>query len=160
MKTNRLLRKYQRSEVFRHVIGIAILHTGRLPAQEMPLGIRTKSFNSVQIHPPLRPIRYWVFAHSTKRDPRRGVPDMTLLIDSGLRRPARFPVMVIVLVVEINRQVYPITRRGNLKFAVMTNIGPIVPKEHLDYVSVPKADMLLAVIGRQEQIQNRIRALE
>ena len=42
----------------------------------------------------------------------------------------------------------------------MTDVCPIVAEKHFDHISVPKADVGLAVVGRQEQIQNLVRALK
>ena len=68
--------------------------------------------------------------------------------------------MVIAFVIEINRKVDPITSWRDFKLAIVSDVCPVVAEEHLDYIAVPEADPLFAVVRGKEQIQVRVRAFE
>ena len=68
--------------------------------------------------------------------------------------------MIIAFVIEVDRQVDPITCWCDFKLAIVTDVCPVVAEEHFDYIAVPETNALFAVVSGKEQIQVRVRAFE
>ena len=68
--------------------------------------------------------------------------------------------MVLVLLVQIDGQVDPVSRRRNLIFTIVPNIFPIVAEKHLDHVPIPQSPARPVLLRRQEKIQRVIGADE
>ena len=62
--------------------------------------------------------------------------------------------------IEVDRQVDSVTGGRNFKFAIVSDIRPIITEEHFNYIAIPKTDAVFAVVRREKQIQHRVRAFE
>src|SRR6476660_969104 len=93
-----LFGKYERAEMFGHVIRIPLTPcAGLLPAQEVPLWIGALSFDPVQVHSPVRTRFYRRTAHRSQRYFGRRIPDMGGLIDARRCLPAGTPGVIVLL---------------------------------------------------------------
>src|SRR5580700_7075586 len=144
----------QSTEVFRHMIRIALLNAGGLPAKEVPLGIRAEAVDSIEVHAPARPWSDGFRTDRTEWNARRGVPNFVSFVDASSGVPAGTPGVVVALMIEINGQIDPVAGRCDLKLAVMPDVCPIVTQEHFHDVAIPKSDARKGMIRRGKQVQH------
>src|SRR5216683_5984092 len=141
-----LLTKNQRSKVFRHMVGIAVDDTGRLPAHEVTLRILAEPVYAIQVSAPFRAGLYRMFADSLERHTRRRVPDMVRFINPAQSLPAGIPVGLVFVMSQVDCQVDPIACRRNLELTVALDVGPIVSQKEFDHVPVPQLEAIFSVV--------------
>src|ERR1035437_5488954 len=116
------------------MVRIAIDHTGRLPAEEMPPRIRPLALDAIEICAPLRAGLHGPATDRPQRDARGGVPDVRPFIDARCGGPSGAAGLLVALVVEVDGQIDPIARGGDLEFAIVADVCPVVSPAHLDPV--------------------------
>src|ERR1017187_10467794 len=120
------------------MVRIAIDRTGRLPAEEMPPRIRPLALDAIEIRAPLRAGLHGPATDRAQRDARGGIPDVRRSIDARGGGPSGAPGLVVALVVEVDGQIDPIARGGDLEFAIVADVCPVVSQEHLDHIAIPE----------------------
>src|SRR6478609_8427046 len=110
------------AEVLGNVVGIVVLDAGGLPTEKMPLRVCAEPFNSVQIHAPLHAVVHELATNRGQRNSCSGVPDFPIFIDACPRLPPGSPVMVIAFMIQVYRQVDPISCRCNLELAITADV--------------------------------------
>src|ERR1035438_10252793 len=150
----------QRAEVLRHMIRIAIDHAGRLPAEEMPLCVRPLALDAIQIRAPFRARFHGSATDRAQRDARGGIPDVRRLIDARGGGPSGAPGLAATLAIEVDGQIDPVARGGDLEFAIVADVGPVVSQEHLDHIAIPELVARAAAQRGQEDIQLSVRTTE
>src|SRR5437764_13751215 len=91
--------KHEGSEILGDVVWVAVHHASRLPAQEVPLRIFTESLDPIQVCAPPGSRFHRLFADRSQRYPRRGVPDLLLLVDPRGGLPTGPPALVVAILV-------------------------------------------------------------
>src|ERR1022692_3153866 len=150
----------ERAEVLGYMVRIAIDHTGGLPAEEMPPRIGSLTLDAIEICAPLRAGLHGPATDRAQRDARGGIPDVRRFIDARGGGPSGAPGLVVALVVEVDGQIDPIARGGDLEFAIVADVCPVVSQEHLDHVAIPELVARAAAQRGQEDIQLTVRTTE
>src|SRR5271170_2837464 len=128
----------QSSKMFWHVIRIAVDHTSRLPAHEMPNWVLAQPVDSIQVHSPLGAGLNLLFAHRMQWHTRSRIPDMIFFIDSPLPLPSGIPLCIIFVVIQVDGQIHIIPCGSNFKFTIEFDVLPVVTQEKLHHIAVPK----------------------
>ena len=138
---NCLLLKDQGSEVLGDVVRITVLNAVRLPAEEVPLRVFAETIDAIKVNMPFRAGLDLSAANRRKRNFGRGVPDLVFLINVSRGPPAGAPIVIVALVIKVNRQVNPVSSRGDLEFPVVIDVLPVRADEHLHYIAIPKFEV-------------------
>ena len=83
---------------------------------------------------------------------------MIFLIDTSKTLPARIPIGVERVFVDVDGQIDPIASRSDLEFTIVFDIAPIVAEEKFNDVTVPQLQAVLRIVGGQPEIQFGVRA--
>ena len=146
--------------MFGYVIGIAISHTGWLPAHEMAHRILAQAVDAVEVCSPLGTGNDRYFTYGTQGDAGGGVPYVILFIDPALALPSGVPFGIVVIAADIDVQVHPITGRRDFEFAIALDVRPITAQEKFHYIPVPKFQPVPRIVSGQPEIQFGIRTDE
>lgn len=111
--------------MFGNMIGVAILDAGRLPTHKTAFWIGSQAVDAVQVHAPPRAGLYGILGNGGKGNTGRRVPDLFFVIDTSERMPARSPIPVVAIMIEIDREVDPVAGWRDFEFAIMPDVRPI-----------------------------------
>lgn len=146
--------------MFGYVIGIAVSHTGRLPAHEMAHRILAQAVDAIEVCSPLGTGNDRYFTYGAQGDAGGGVPYVIPLVDPALALPPGIPLRVVCFVIKVDCQVYPISRRRNLELAIALDIRPIIAEKEFHNIPVPKFQPVPRIVRGQPEIQFGIRTDE